>query len=116
MLTIGVNTVAVFKNSEQSFKIFDSHSRDLYGMPDSFGKCTLVCIEGLENVVSFFQMSCPETGAVPFEMKGVRILISAGKKLIGDMFSRTEKVTIYLQVMKMMQNAFITENKSVQLK
>ena len=24
-------------------------------------------------------MSCPETGAVPFEMKGVRILISAGK-------------------------------------
>ena len=54
LLTIGVNTVAVFKNSEQSFKIFDSHSRDLYGMPDSFGKCTLVCIEGLENVVSFF--------------------------------------------------------------
>ena len=79
LLTIGVNTVEVFKNSEQSFKIFDSHSRDLYGMPDSFGKCTLVCIEGLENVVSFFQMSCPETGAVPFEMKGVRILISAGK-------------------------------------
>ena len=82
LLTIGVNTVAVFKNSEQSFKIFDSHSRDLYGMPDSFGKCTLVCIEGLENVESFFQMSCPETGAVPFEMKGVHILISAGKIII----------------------------------
>ena len=52
MLTIGVNTVAVFKNSEQSFKIFYSHSRDLYGMPDSFGKCTLVCIEGLEIYLS----------------------------------------------------------------
>ena len=42
LLTIGINTVAVFKNSEQSFQIFDSHSRDLYGMPDSFGRCTLI--------------------------------------------------------------------------
>ena len=47
LLTTGISTVAVFKNSEQSFQIFDSLSRDLYGMPDSFGKCTLVRIEGL---------------------------------------------------------------------
>ena len=79
LLTIGIDTVAVFKISEQSFQIFDSHSRDLYGMPDSFGKCTLVCIEGLENVVSYLQMPFPQTGAVPFEMKGVHILISAGQ-------------------------------------
>ena len=76
LLTIGINTVAVFKSSEQSFKFFDSHSRDLYGMPDSFGRCTLVCIEGLENVASYLQISCPQTGTVPFEMKGVHILIS----------------------------------------
>ena len=37
-LTIGINTVAVINNSEQSFKIFDAHSRDLYGMPHSFGE------------------------------------------------------------------------------
>ena len=79
LLTIGINTVAVFKNSEQSFKIFDSHSRDLYGMPDSFGRCTLVCIEGLENVASYLQMSCSQTGTVPFEMKGVCILTSGSK-------------------------------------
>ena len=79
LLTIGINTVAVFKNSEQSFKIFDSHSRDLYGMPDSFGRCTLVHIEGLENVASYLQMSCPQTGAVPFELKGVHVLISGSK-------------------------------------
>ena len=79
LLTIGINTVAVFKTSEQRFQIFDSHSRDLYGMPDSFGRCTLVRIEGLENVASYLQMSCPQTGAVPFEMKGVHILISGGK-------------------------------------
>ena len=51
LLTIGINTVAVIKNSEQSFKIFDAHSRDLHGMPHSFGKCTLLTIEGIENLV-----------------------------------------------------------------
>ena len=38
LLTIGINTVGVIKNSEKSFKIFDAHSRDLHGMPHSFGK------------------------------------------------------------------------------
>ena len=52
LLMIGINTVAVIKNSEQSFKIFDAHSRDLHGMPHSFGKCTLLTIEGIENLVS----------------------------------------------------------------
>jgi len=42
LLTVGINTVVVFKNSEQSFKIADSHSKDFYGMPHSFGKCTLL--------------------------------------------------------------------------
>jgi hypothetical protein len=38
MLTIGSNTVAIFKTSEGTFKVFDSHSRDLYGIPHPFGK------------------------------------------------------------------------------
>ena len=39
LLTAGINAVAVFKHSEESFKIFDSHAKDFYGMPHSFGKC-----------------------------------------------------------------------------
>ena len=73
LLTAAINTVAVFKSSEQSFKIFDSHAKDFYGMPHSFGKCTLLSIEGLENLVSYFQISCLEAEAVPFEIKGVFI-------------------------------------------
>ena len=73
LLTVGINTVAVFKNSEDSFKIFDSYSKDLYGMPHSFGKCTLLSIEGTENAVSYLQISCLQTGVVPFEVKGVII-------------------------------------------
>ena len=71
LLTIGINTAAVIKDSEQSFKIFDAHSRDLPGMPHPFGKCTLLTIEGIENLVSYFQISCLQTGVVPFEIKGV---------------------------------------------
>lgn len=36
LLTIGINTVAVIKDSEQSFKIFDAHSRDLHGIGSWF--------------------------------------------------------------------------------
>ena len=56
LLMTGINTVAVIKNSEQSFKIFDAHSRDLHGMPHSFGKCTLLTIEGIENLAMICKM------------------------------------------------------------
>ena len=71
LLMTRINTVAVIKNSEQSFKIFDAHSRDLHGMPHSFGKCTLLTIEGIENLVSYLKISCLQIGVVPFEIKGV---------------------------------------------
>ena len=56
--------------NEQSFKIFDSHAKHFYGMPHSFGKCTLLSIQGLENLVSYFKISCLETEV---EIKGVFI-------------------------------------------
>ena len=40
-------------------------------MPLSFGKCTLLTIEGIENLVSYLQISCLQIGVVPFEIKGV---------------------------------------------
>ena len=68
-----INTVTVIKNSEQSFKIFDAHSRDLHGMPHSFGKCTLLTVEGIENLVSYLNISCLQIGFVSFEIKGVLV-------------------------------------------
>ena len=79
LITIGIQTVAIFKNSGQSFKIFDSHSRDLHGMPHSYGRCILLNIEGLDNLVTYLQMSCCQPGTVPFEIKGVNVLISGSE-------------------------------------
>ena len=71
LLTIGCNTVAIFKPFPDVFKIFDSHSRDFHGMPRSFGYCVLTSVEGLQNLVKYFQLTSCSQGIVPFELKGV---------------------------------------------
>ena len=55
LLTIRISTVPVLKKSARNFKIFVSYSKDLLRMPHSFGKCTLLYIEGMENLESYLQ-------------------------------------------------------------
>ena len=77
LLTVACNTVAISMISEGKFKIFDSHSRDLYGMPDSGGKCVLLDVEGLDNLLLYFQSSYgymfPRDTALLFEVKAVKL-------------------------------------------
>ena len=102
-----------FKNFEQSFKIFDSHSKDFYGMPHSFRKCTLLSIEGLENLLSYLKMSCSEVGVVPFEIKVV--LISDCQPDLENV-QNSHKNEESPQVTKITQNSLLTESESVQVK
>ena len=46
ILTIRANTVAVLMPFPDVFKVFDSHSRDIHGMPAAMGYSVLVSIEG----------------------------------------------------------------------
>ena len=39
------------------FKMFDSHSRDLYGMPCMSGHCVLISVEGLQNLAQYFHLT-----------------------------------------------------------
>jgi hypothetical protein len=71
MLTIGCNTVAIFKTSEGTYKVFDSHSRDLYGIPHPLGKCILASVDSIESLVIYFQSTVPPGNETPFEVKGV---------------------------------------------
>ena len=41
LLTIACNTVAVFICPNGLLKIFDSHGRDIFGLPDTCGTCIL---------------------------------------------------------------------------
>ena len=71
LLTIGANTVVIHRPFPEVFKIFDSHSRTLNGMPSSFGSCVLISVEGLQDLVSYFQLTSCSYNNIPFELKGV---------------------------------------------
>ena len=76
MLTIGSNTVAIFKTCEGTFKVFDSHSRDLYGIPHPFGKCILASVDSIESLEIYFQSTVPPGNETPFEVKGVTVQLN----------------------------------------
>ena len=74
LLTIGMNTVAIMMPFPDVFKVFDSHARDLYGMPSISGYCVLVSVEGIQNLVQYFHLTSQcsaSNGHIPFELKGV---------------------------------------------
>jgi hypothetical protein len=58
------------------FKVFDSHSRDMHGMPAAMGYSVLVSIEGIQNLINYFHNSCDYPGQNSenslFELKGVK--------------------------------------------
>ena len=66
--------------SNNTFKVFDSHSRDLHGMPSFSEKCVLLTVESFENLVSFFQIISPQRICTPFEIKGVSIILTCTDK------------------------------------
>ena len=76
LLTIGINAVAVFRNSQHSFKIFDSHSRYLHGNLCLIHLGHVLC-SALKGLKTFFHicssLALIQTCTVAFEIKGVLI-------------------------------------------
>ncbi len=95
LLTINCNTVAIFKSAEGQFKIFDSHSRDLYGMPHPFGKSILVSVEGITNLAIYFQNIVPRSNVTLFEIKGVTVHITNSEITHSEQQTRLEKAREY---------------------
>ncbi len=77
LLTIGMNTVAIIMPFPGVFKVFDSHSRDLYCMPSISGYCVLMSVERVENLTNFFKdtsSAANQNYSIPFELKGVQLI------------------------------------------
>ena len=83
LLTAACNTVTICMISEGKCEIFDSHSKDLYGMSDTGGKYVLIDVEGFHNLPLYFESSYghmfPRDTALPFEVKAVELSIKAVK-------------------------------------
>ena len=67
------------------------------GCPTHLGKCTLLTIEGIENLVSYLKISCLQIGVVPFEIKGVFV---RDNELDCKLFTRVQKLNICLSEIK----------------
>ena len=66
LLIVECNTVTIFKTSNTIFKIFDSHSRNVWGQFDTSGTA-------VESIVSSIEAVYPNKSIVPFEIRGVRV-------------------------------------------
>ena len=71
LLAIGMNTVAILMPFPGVFKVFDSHSPDVFGRPSALGYCVLISIEGVENLGEYFRLTSRSNVVIPFELKGV---------------------------------------------
>ena len=73
ILTVDISTVAIYCLPNGGYKVFDSHSRDLFGMAHPYGACTLIEIDSLMNLVQYFQNIYVERSNT-YEIKGVNII------------------------------------------
>ena len=71
ILTINSNSVCTYRTYDRKYKIFDSHSRDIYGRSDPQGTCVLLEAATIDDVVLHFQSLYIENSQ--FEIKGVNI-------------------------------------------
>ena len=66
-----MNTVAIMMHFPSVFKVFDSHSRDVFGRPSALGYYVLISVEGLENRGEYFRLTLRSNVVIPFRLKGV---------------------------------------------
>ena len=79
LLTIASNTVAMFRNPNGLIKMFDSHGRDVYGLPDAHGTCILLEVSSVTHLVEYFKNIY--NLAVLFELKGIKICCNLTHKI-----------------------------------
>ena len=71
ILTVGIIGVGIYSIEDGKFKVFDSHARDVYGNSDPEGKCVLLEIPSIDNLVQYFQ-SLYRNQEI-YELKGIHI-------------------------------------------
>lgn len=70
ILTYGCIVVAISCKGDMGFKIFDSHTRDLYGRGHPEGICVLIEVSSLNSLEQYFKSIHNND---MFEVKGVKI-------------------------------------------
>ena len=72
LLTIECNTISIFIDNNSLFKVFYSHSRDLFGMPHPHGSCVLLEFDSLTKFMEYLMFMYRRD--VIYELKGVKVI------------------------------------------
>lgn len=54
LLTVLSITVCIYLTPNAKFKIFDSHARDLFGIPHPKGTCVLLDVNTINDLMNYF--------------------------------------------------------------
>ncbi|XP_078349889.1 uncharacterized protein LOC144634728 [Oculina patagonica] len=73
LLTIEINTVAIFIDNKGHYRIFDSHSRDIYGNLSANGTAILLEFTSIEETVQYLQHFYKEKNVIPYEVLGIKV-------------------------------------------
>ena len=73
ILTIGCITVSIYVTTNGTFKIFDSHAKDSFGMSHPQGTCVLLEVQTLNKLIEYFQVLHSMCPGISFELRGVHI-------------------------------------------
>lgn len=71
ILTISLSTVGIFQTKDETFKVFDAHSRVSQGMFDACGTCVLLEIDSVGKLVEYFENLYFGVQDVLYEIKGL---------------------------------------------
>ena len=106
-----MNTVAIMMPFPGVFKVFDSHSQDVFGRPSALGYCILISVEGIENLEEYFQLTSRSNAMIPFELKGVKCIdndmqVELSARIIINSKETTEQREFRLARMREYNNSY----------
>lgn len=73
LLTIESNTVAIIFDNKGHYRIFDSHSQDMYGDLTVNGKAIMLELNSIEKIVQYLQNFYSEKSVFSFELLGIKV-------------------------------------------
>ena len=109
------------------FKVFDSHSRDVFGRPSALGYCVLISVEGIENLGEYFRLTSRSNVVIPFELRGVtciatelsaRVIMNSGMVGSTEVFNQHDvnnKISTTRNTRKVRRQGESTEQREARL-
>ena len=80
LFTIESSTIAIIFDNKGHYRIFDSHSRDMYGNLTVNGRAIMLELNSIEEIVQYLQNFYSEKSVFSFELLGIKVSNLSGNQ------------------------------------